>query len=693
MQICWPGADWKSILPMLDRGGLPHLRNLIDKGVVGKLRSVQPRNQSSVWASVATGKYPHCHGVVSDLEPADGSQAVFRPVSRYACTARTLWHILSQQGRRSLVVGWPATFPAEQIAGAIITPEFVMTDWRGKAPFESVTPFDLADELADLRIHPSEIDGLDLVAFVPKLAQLREAKDPRLSQLAEHVAQAATLQAIAVKLMQTRNWEYASIYFSSVYEIAKGFVNYQAPKTSFVSDSDFDMFQNVVEASYFLHDVMLGHLSRLAGDDATILVMSDEGVHAGERRTDELAISQPEHIEPGILVMAGPEIEEDKLVYGSSILDITPTLLHLFDLPVGRDMQGKVQEAALRSKKEVHFIDSHESAGQASSCSAVIARYMKLTKQVGNSSVPDFATADTVGIQNREFLYNIAESCIAAKQEGLAIPVLKHLAAVDPYESKFLYKLMTCYIAIDKAGLARETFHHFVSQRKRFALQAQAAWKLLDSCDEDTLSLSERAWKARLWKQSRVNLAGMAFLNSWVLHACEDFVGALRAANQADHRKVFNPAALLRLRAECLIRLGRPNEAIPVFYQMLELNPDDFDADIGLAGIAFRTRRFRNASNHALDAVSKRYFNPVAHYIYGGAIFRCGEALRAADALEEAISQDPLLLGAYQRLVLLYNGPLNNPTKARIFHQRMQKAQADKDLFQRARKQGYNQEI
>src|SRR5260370_18125225 len=39
--------------------------------------------------------------------------------------------------------------------------------------------------------------------------------------------------------------------------------------------------------------------------------------------------------------MAGPHIKRDELIHGASMLDITPTVLTLFGLPVGDDMEGR----------------------------------------------------------------------------------------------------------------------------------------------------------------------------------------------------------------------------------------------------------------------------------------------------------------------------------------------------------------
>ena len=39
--------------------------------------------------------------------------------------------------------------------------------------------------------------------------------------------------------------------------------------------------------------------------------------------------------------MAGPGIKRDERIYGASLIDIAPTVLTLFDLPIGEDMDGR----------------------------------------------------------------------------------------------------------------------------------------------------------------------------------------------------------------------------------------------------------------------------------------------------------------------------------------------------------------
>src|SRR5213078_4544355 len=43
-----------------------------------------------------------------------------------------------------------------------------------------------------------------------------------------------------------------------------------------------------------------------------------------------------------IFCMKGPGVRRGERIYGASVLDVAPTVLHLFGLPSGTDMDGKV---------------------------------------------------------------------------------------------------------------------------------------------------------------------------------------------------------------------------------------------------------------------------------------------------------------------------------------------------------------
>lgn len=70
------------------------------------------------------------------------------------------------------------------------------------------------------------------------------------------------------------------------------------------------------------------------------------------------------HTPHGILIMHGAGIKKNQKLETCSVLDITPTLLHLMGLPIGKDMDGRVLTEAFTSvfinKNPIEQIDSYE---------------------------------------------------------------------------------------------------------------------------------------------------------------------------------------------------------------------------------------------------------------------------------------------------------------------------------------------
>ena len=56
--VGWDGADWKVISPLMDKGEMPHLQKLVERGVMGELATLTPTLSPVLWNSIATGKRP-----------------------------------------------------------------------------------------------------------------------------------------------------------------------------------------------------------------------------------------------------------------------------------------------------------------------------------------------------------------------------------------------------------------------------------------------------------------------------------------------------------------------------------------------------------------------------------------------------------------------------------------------------------
>ena len=95
--IGWDGADWGLLTPLLDRGMMPALDALIDRGTMARLSGLAPSLSPLLWTSIATGKRADKHGILSAIEP-DLATGLRLPVSARGRKTATLWEILDAQG-------------------------------------------------------------------------------------------------------------------------------------------------------------------------------------------------------------------------------------------------------------------------------------------------------------------------------------------------------------------------------------------------------------------------------------------------------------------------------------------------------------------------------------------------------------------------------------------------------------------
>jgi predicted AlkP superfamily phosphohydrolase/phosphomutase len=365
--IGWDAADWKVINPLLDAGEMPALERLINHGVMGNIATLNPPLSPMLWTSIATGKTADQHGILGFIEPDPDSGGV-RPVNSTSRKVKAIWNILHQSGMKSNVVGWWPSHPAEPINGVMISNFYSKTSAASEEKKELapgiVFPPELTEVFSELKVQPEELTAAHLLPFVPMAAKIDQTKDTRLFHIAKTIAEAATMQAATTWLMEHTDWNLTAVYFDSIDHFCHGFMKYHPPKLKGMPDEDFEIYKDVVYSGYKFHDMMLERLMELAGKDTTIVLVSDHGFFTGDKRAfhfpDVPAAPALEHNPYGIICMAGKGIKKDERIYGSTLLDITPTLLALMNLPVARDMAGKILMNAFEENLKVTFIDSWE---------------------------------------------------------------------------------------------------------------------------------------------------------------------------------------------------------------------------------------------------------------------------------------------------------------------------------------------
>ena len=299
-----------------------------------------------LWNSIATGKRPEQHGIYGFVEPRPDGSGI-RPVTSTSRKCKAIWNILSQNGLRSNVVNWFASFPAEPIEGVVVSDRYCMqatlpVPKRCVGP-AMVHPRELAPALAELIVDPTKLDAGTILSFIPEGGKVDQEKDDRVRKLALLIAKMTTIHAAACKVMVEHPWDFMTVYYDAIDHFGHTFMPYHPPAVEGIDPVDAEVYGRCVTACYQFHDMMLGAMLQYAGPDTTVILVSDHGFHHEEYRPGTDGYKDPVswHRPYGVVVAAGPGIRKNDKLTGANLLDVTPTVLSLFGIPVGSDMDGR----------------------------------------------------------------------------------------------------------------------------------------------------------------------------------------------------------------------------------------------------------------------------------------------------------------------------------------------------------------
>ena len=682
--IGWDAADWKVISPLADRGLMPHLSGLIERGVMGNLATMEPVLSPMLWTSIATGKRPYKHGIHGFSEP-DPASGTVRPITNLSRSTKALWNILNQEGVTSNVVGWWPSNPAEPIRGAMVSDRYQQAVAPLDKPWPmrpgTVHPPELAEELAELRMHPHELDGDLLRLFVPKAPEIDQEKDKRLSSVAKIVAECAGVQAATTFLMErVPDWDLTAVYFDGIDHFGHGFMRYHPPRLDWIDERDYDLYNNVVNAGYIFHDMLLGRLLDLAGPDTTVMLVSDHGFEPGHLRPKSLpnepAGPAAEHRPFGVFAAAGPGIKRDALVYGASLLDVTPTALSLFGLPIGRDMDGRVLDDIFQTPPGHGYIDSWDQVpgddgrhGPETRVDSVDAQEaIRQLVDLGYIDEPDEDLSKAVDETARELRYNLARSYADGDRLDEAAALFDELWERWPDENRFGVHRLRCELQRGDALAARELLERLKASKaaaaERAAEEMQALREKLreqhpgtdednaegERIDWDQVGERDRRKLKRLRGRAATNRHAFAFFEGSVLQLEGRWQEALAALEAAVAAQTSNlPSLYLKMGDVCMAKRDWV-AAAEHYARVLDLDELNTMAHYGLARAAYRQGDWQRAADAALTAAGQRWHFPQAHYLAGMALWRRGKLDEALQSLNNAVAINPVYPAAHRAL-------------------------------------------
>jgi len=626
---------------------MPVLSSLVNRGVMGNLASLEPILSPLIWTSIATGKFPHKHGVLGFVEPDPLGNGV-RAVGSTTRQTTAIWNILSNTGLDTHMVGWYASHPAEQINGVCVSERFpLVTSELPEAwplPEGAISPALLAEKLAEFRVHPKEIEGNMLLPFIPRAAELDQS-DPvvaeRLNVVAQVLAQTASIQSTATWIMENRPWDFLGVYFRALDDLGHHFMPFHPPRLPGVTEEDVATYQHVMEAACCFHDLMLGRLLQLAGPETTVIVVSDHGFESGAHRPGSVANNKLTmaqwHRPYGILAMAGPGLVKDERIYGCSVLDLAPTILQLFGLPVGQDMDGKVLIHAFEAPPEIVRKPTwEESAGGASQPGPRISpeeehAVMEQLVELGYMERPDGDLSNLMKLAGDEIAFNRITSLFTAECHIEAESAARALVESNPGERRFRLKLVQVLLGAGKLAEA--------------GIELEAQEKLIGPSAE-----ADRMFANLLMLQGRPE-------------------ESLQRLEQAE-RTAPKDLQLQEQIGRVLLSLRRWPEAELRFRRVLGEEPDTPAAYLGLAQALVRQNRDLDAVEAALASVGLLHFFPAGHFQLGAILSKMRFSERAIKAFETGLTMQPGNILAHRYLARLHRH-VGNLEQAAYYRERV----------------------
>ena len=252
------GATFDLILPWIREGRLPSLSHMMENGVYGELKSTIPILTPAAWSSFMTGKNPGKHGIVGFFT-REKEGYVVKVVNSTDRSAREIWTILSENGKKVGIVNVPLTYPPKSVNG------FMITGMMTPPKSDNFTYPTLLKEEVEKVIGGSTLD--------PLLTSL-EREDVFINEL---FGSTEKLAKISLLLIEKQELDLFMVVFNGTDYIQHRFWKYIDPQHSEYKAEKSVGYRKMFLQFYQKIDEILGNFLKMAGERTTVIVMSDHG--------------------------------------------------------------------------------------------------------------------------------------------------------------------------------------------------------------------------------------------------------------------------------------------------------------------------------------------------------------------------------------------------------------------------------
>ena len=252
---------WDLLRPWTEAGELPNLARLGREGTGAVLMSTIVPGSAPAWSSFKTGKAMGSHGVFQFVQPKPGSYDV-QFINGSHVRGKSLWRLLSEAGKRVVVINVPMTFPAEEVNGYLIAG----LDAPGSGPGFTYPP-DLLHTVEPVAgkyvLEPGMWGYISQGRQDEALAKMHESIEQRF-QVAQH-------------LMRTEPWDFFMVVFTAPDRVQHFFWKYMDPTHPQHDAGAPAAWRDAILECYHHLDRVVGELRAELQPEDNVIICSDHG--------------------------------------------------------------------------------------------------------------------------------------------------------------------------------------------------------------------------------------------------------------------------------------------------------------------------------------------------------------------------------------------------------------------------------
>jgi predicted AlkP superfamily phosphohydrolase/phosphomutase len=133
------GTPYSLMQDLFAKGVLKNLAEVAGRGGLWQMSTTIPDVSSVAWTTFMTGVNPGRHGVFGFVDLKPGTYTNYFPNATHV-RSPCLWHLLGREGKRSIIVNMPSTYPAQELNGTLIA-GFVAIDLERATHPRSLVPW------------------------------------------------------------------------------------------------------------------------------------------------------------------------------------------------------------------------------------------------------------------------------------------------------------------------------------------------------------------------------------------------------------------------------------------------------------------------------------------------------------------------------------------------------------------------